>query len=97
MSVWIAGHEFGHASYDDVGDVLYLRNVEPSGASLTTYATPEGHALRLDAAGSIVGITIVNARWLVDRESKLVVSAPQQRIEVDAVEVGALLERTMST
>ncbi len=97
MSVRIAGHEFEQASYDDIGDVLYLRNTEQPGASLTTYATPEGHAVRMDEAGDIVGMTIVNARWLADRDGALVVSTPYRRIEVDAIDVGALLERAIST
>jgi hypothetical protein len=38
--------------------------------------TPEGHALRYDADGDVVGITIVGARKLVDEHRDIHVQAP---------------------
>jgi uncharacterized protein YuzE len=97
VSVRIGGHEFEHATYDEHGDVLYLRNDTPQGAAITTFGTPEGHAVRVDRQGHVVGITIVNARWLVERDGELAITIPQQRIEARASDVGAALERSMST
>lgn len=97
MSVRIGGHAFEHAIYDESGDVLYLRNDAPPGTTVTTFGTPEGHAVRLDGSGRILGITIVNARWLVERDGELAITIPQQRIEAPATDVGAALERSMST
>jgi uncharacterized protein YuzE len=75
----IGNHEFDRERYDPDGDVLYLsRGRERPAAS--TFATPEGHAVRLDEAGEVIGLTIVNARWLLDRDGKLVVTIPE-RIE----------------
>lgn len=75
----IGNHEFDRERYDSEGDVLYLsRGPEQSAAS--TFATPEGHAVRLDEAGNLIGLTIVNAKRLLDRDGKLVVTTPE-RIE----------------
>jgi hypothetical protein len=38
--------------------------------------TPEGHALRYDASGDLIGITIVGARKLVDEHRDVHVLAP---------------------
>jgi hypothetical protein len=49
---------------------------------------PEGHVLRFDAAGRIIGPTIINAKWLLERDGELVVT-PQLRAD-------QILEDTMS-
>ena len=54
------------------------------------YGTPEGHAVRFDEHGSVIGMTIVNARWLVEREGKITITVPS-RIEASARELGPLL------
>lgn len=36
--------------------------------------------MRRDEAGEVIGLTIVNAKWLLDRDAKLVVTIPE-RIE----------------
>jgi uncharacterized protein YuzE len=95
VSVRIAGHEFVHATYDESGDVLYLRNDVPVGDVPTTYGTPEGHAVRVDAAGRIVGLTVVNARWLVERDGAIAITIPQQRIEASADDVSSALARSV--
>jgi uncharacterized protein YuzE len=57
--------DFGAARYDRDADVLYL-SVGDSARAVDFDETPEGHALRYDADGDLVGITIVGARKLVD-------------------------------
>jgi uncharacterized protein YuzE len=95
LSVRIGGHDFEHVSYDDVADVLYLRN-EHHGKGVRTHGTTEGHAVRLDAEGTVIGMTIVNARWLIERDGTIVISVPQQRIEAPAKDVGIALEQSVS-
>jgi uncharacterized protein YuzE len=34
--------------------------------------------LRFDANGNIVGLTIINARWLLDRHGEIAVTLPEQ-------------------
>jgi uncharacterized protein YuzE len=81
----IGNYEFDRERYDSDGDVLYLgRGPEQPAAS--TFATPEGHAVRLDEDGQVIGLTIVNAKWLLDRDGKLVVTIPE-RIESPRADV----------
>jgi YD repeat-containing protein len=49
-------------------------------------ASPEGHHLRWDAHGQLVGITILNARLLLEQDSKIVVTRPQMQVEASDLE-----------
>jgi uncharacterized protein YuzE len=79
-TVKIAGVEFDRVVYDREADVLYLHVGDPSSA-VDFDATPEGHATRYGADGSLVGITIVNAHWLLEEDGKIVITLPERRIE----------------
>ena len=89
MTVHVGTYEFDHVSYDSDGDVLYLRRGERQAAA-DTFGTPEGHAVRLDEDGEIIGITIVNAKWLVERDGTITVTVPSL-IETNAAELAAAL------
>ena len=67
---------FDHADYDADSDVLYLHIGEPQDADAEE--TPEGHVLRY-ATGTqtIVGLTILGARRLLDRDGNLTVTIPE--------------------
>src|SRR6266540_3560478 len=75
-TVKIAGIEFDRIVYDAEGDVLYLHVGEPSGA-VEFDESPEGHHLRYGPDGSLVGITLVNARWLLEQDGKIVITLPR--------------------
>ena len=77
MTVKIGPLTFDDASYDAQGDVLYL-HIGQRQAAGESEQTPEGHVLRFDAAGKIIGLTIINAKWLLDRDGELVVTLPEQ-------------------
>lgn len=82
MNIKIDGLVFDRANYDADGDLLYLargESVEASDAALT----PEGHGVRYDAEGRVMGVTIVNARRLLDRDGHLTITLPQE-VRVDA-------------
>lgn len=81
MSVTIADITFDRVRYDADGDVLYLHNGEPSDA-VEFDESPEGHHLRFDGTGRVVGITIVSPRWLLDNEGKVTITLPE-RISID--------------
>lgn len=85
----IGTHEFDRERYDREGDVLYLAR-GPEQTAAITFATPEGHAVRLDESGEVIGLTIVNAKWLLDRDGKLVVTIPE-RVESPRADVEAAL------
>jgi uncharacterized protein YuzE len=89
MTVQIGPYAFEHVSYDSDGDVLYLRRGERREAA-DTFGTPEGHAVRLDDNGDVIGITIVNAKWLIERDGKVAVTVPSL-IETNAADLAAAL------
>jgi hypothetical protein len=55
MTVTIGSLTFDHASYDARGDVLYLHVGDPQEAA-GSEETPEGHVLRFDADGEVIGL-----------------------------------------
>ena len=70
MALTIANTNFDSVVYDEDSDVLYLRVPDADPEALTD-ATPEGHAISWDASGRIIGITIVNAKWLLERDGEI--------------------------
>jgi len=73
---------FDRAEYDADSDVLYLPVGEPQAAE--GEETPEGHVLRYaPGSQSIVGLTVIGARRLLDRDGNLTVTIP------DPFEAGA--------
>jgi uncharacterized protein YuzE len=76
LNVRVGPLVFDQGFYDSEGDVLYL-TVGPPQAS-EGEETPEGHDFDF-APGTqrIVGLTILNARWLLERDGRLVVTLPE--------------------
>jgi uncharacterized protein YuzE len=62
--------DFDSVHYDPGGDVLYLSIGDPERA-VDFEESPEGHALRYDEHGDLVGITIVGARRIVDEHREI--------------------------
>jgi uncharacterized protein YuzE len=86
MTVKIGNLTFDNATYDEQGDVLYL-HVGDRQAAADSEETPEGHVLRFDSKGSIIGLTIINARWLLDRDGEIALTLPEQvRVESATLE-----------
>jgi uncharacterized protein YuzE len=75
MSVTIATIDFDEARYDRDADVLYLSIGDPSRA-VDFDETADGHALRYDADGHLIGLTIVGARRLVEQHRDVRLEAP---------------------
>lgn len=75
MGVTIAGVRFDNHEFDDRGDVLYL-SVGPPRDPARTVATPEGHAVDYDEAGAVIGIVLVNVRFLLERDGEVTVTIP---------------------
>jgi uncharacterized protein YuzE len=89
MTVRVGGYEFDDVAYDADADVLYLHRGEPKPAA-ETLATPEGHAVRFDASHRVMGITIVNIKWLAERDGQITISIPE-RIEAPASDFADVL------
>lgn len=79
MNVTIAGTTFDQHEYDERGDVLYLSTGAPRPATRTV-ATPEGHAVDYDASGAVIGMVLVNARFLVRRDGAVTVTIAPDRV-----------------
>ncbi len=77
MSVQIGNLTFDRVHYDAGGDVLYLHRADPSQA-VDFDESPEGHALRFDASEQLIGVTIVNAEWLLEHEGEIKITIPEQ-------------------
>jgi len=90
MSVKIGNFTFDRVRYDAEGDVLYLHRADPKDA-VDFDASPEGHALRYNAAGQLIGVTIVNARWLVEHEGEVKITIPEEVHVLPAALEGALV------
>jgi YD repeat-containing protein len=82
MTVTVGSITFDRVSYDRDADVLYLSVGDPAQA-VDFDESAEGHALRYDASGRLVGLTIVDARRLLERDDEIVVTPPQLRVERD--------------
>jgi uncharacterized protein YuzE len=81
---------FDQADYDAEGDVLYLHIGQPQSAE--GEETPEGHVLRFEPGTQrIVGLTVINARRLLDRDGRLIVTVPE-RVEATADELAPALQ-----
>jgi uncharacterized protein YuzE len=82
ITITIGNITFDHATYDERGDVLYLHVGERQPAA-DSLGTPEGHAVRYNEAGEVIGVTIINTRWLLDRDGKITITIPE-RVDVSA-------------
>lgn len=83
MSVTVAGITFEHHEYDERGDVLYLTAEGHSGNPARAFASPEGHNLEYDESGRVVAMTLVNVRWLLDRDGELTITWPTGHVHAD--------------
>lgn len=90
MSVHLGPYTFDHVSYDEDGDVLYLSIGAPQEAT-DSEETPEGHIVRYDDQEQVIGLTLVNAKWLLDRDDKLSITFPQRAAIADRRELQAAL------
>lgn len=79
--VTIAGITFDNNLYDREGDVLYLHVGEPTDA-VDFDGTAEGDATRYGPDGSLVGLTILNAKLRMEEAGEIVLTLPEQRIVV---------------
>ena len=88
MIVEADGIRFDNNAYYAEGDVLYLQVGKPRDAADFNVSL-EGHYLRYDEGGELIGVTIVNARKILEREGVIVVTLPDRRLEI--ANVGHLL------
>lgn len=88
MTVCLGRHRFDDVFYDAERDVLYMHKGKPVPAA-ETLPSPEGHAVRLNESGGIIGITVVNAKWLAERDGRITVSIPAPACAAERLETSA--------
>ena len=89
MNITIGPLSFDRADYDAESDVLYLHVGEPQMAE--GEETQEGHVVRY-ASGTnrIVGLTVVGARRILERDGHLAVTIPET-VETSAEDLAPAL------
>ncbi|HZT66016.1 MAG TPA: DUF2283 domain-containing protein [Acidimicrobiales bacterium] len=90
MSVKLGDVTFDEVDYDAEADVLYLHQGDPSAAT-DFDESPEGHALRFDGDGALVGVTIVGAKRLLAKGGPIVVTV-LDRLELPLSEVSSIID-----
>jgi hypothetical protein len=85
MSVTLAGIAFAHHHYDERGDVLYLSVDGYNGRTFSPHAdaTPEGHGIEFDENWRVIAMTLVNLKWLLERDGELKITWPDARVTHD--------------
>jgi len=83
MMITIGTLKFDHVDYDADGDVLYLSVGEPREAA-ESFGTVEGHNVRYDEIGQVIGLTLVNAKWILERDGEVRVTIPN-RVSAEAL------------
>jgi len=89
MIITVAGIAFDHHHYDARGDVLYLNVGEPRPAA-RGLETPEGHAIHYDEAGAVIGLTLLNVRYTLEKDGRLVLTLPPELLEADALQAALI-------
>jgi uncharacterized protein YuzE len=90
MSITFAGITFDRVSYDRDVDVLYLHVGDPESA-VDFDESPEGHHLRFDSEGKLVGITLLHPRSLLEREGSITITIPEHVEQVGPEALNAAL------
>jgi uncharacterized protein YuzE len=79
MSLRIGPYTFDRTHYDQEADVLYLSRGFVRAAGWEE--TPDGHAVRYDKAGNLIGLTLVDVRRLIEEagsSEKVVLGLPKK-------------------
>jgi hypothetical protein len=69
--------------------VLYLARGTTNSAS-DAALTPEGHGVRYDASGDVIGVTMINARRIIDNDGHLTITLPHA-VRIEAGDLAAAL------
>jgi uncharacterized protein YuzE len=85
MTITVAGIDFEHHEYDARADVLYLSVHDYQGPPDKAFASPEGHGVEYDNAGRVIAMTLVNVRWLLERDGELTITWPAGHVDADEI------------
>ena len=88
-TVTIGGIVFDNNFYDREVDVLYLHVGDPANA-VDAIGTEEGDGTFHAADGSLVGLTILNAKLRLEQDGKIEFTIPRQKLVV--TDLGEVLD-----
>ena len=80
-AVKVGGIEFDNNFYDRPVDVLYLHVGDPSTA-VDAIGTAEGDGTFHGPDGSLIGLTILNARLRLEEDGKIELTLPEHKVVV---------------
>ncbi len=92
----IGGISFERGNYDAENDVLYLGRT-PSNKASWGEGTIEGHGVHFNDDGEVIRLTIINAKWLLERDGHLKITFPiprEVRISADELSPAFALAKT---
>jgi len=85
MAITIGSTTFDQVFYDADVDALHLHRGDPS-IAVDFDESPDGHALRFDVHGDLVGVTIVGAKRLIEADGEIKITLPEiVRLDPDTV------------
>lgn len=84
MKITVGGITFDHHHYDERGDVLYL-NVGKPQSEASGVETPDGHGIHYDESGAVIGLTLLNVRWTLDRDGEITITWPEGHVAADSL------------
>jgi uncharacterized protein YuzE len=82
MSLRIGPYTFDRTHYDRDADVLYLSRGSIRAAGWEE--TPDGHAVRYDKLGNLIGLTLVDVRRLIEEagsSEEIMLGLPKKKLE----------------
>jgi len=88
-TVKIGGIVFDNCEYDRRGDVLYV-NVGAPGDAVDWIGTAEGDGTSHGPDGSLIGMTILNAKLRLEEDGKIELTLPEHTVVV--TDLGDILE-----
>lgn len=65
--------------------MLYLNVGEPQ-AEAWGLETPDCHGIHYDETGAVIGITLLNVRWSLEREGTVTFTLPAEHVAADALQ-----------
>jgi uncharacterized protein YuzE len=85
MSITIAATIFEDHHYDQRGDVLYLSVADYEGPPAKAFSTTEGHNIEYDQSGTVIGMTLVNVQFVLDRDGEVQLTWPPVHLAASAL------------
>jgi hypothetical protein len=67
-----------------------VRGIVDASVASEAALTPEGHGVRYDANGDVIGVTIINARRIIKRDGHVTITLPHA-VQVEGRELAAAL------